>query len=132
MEYPVLKFLFLPENANMIVKQFLRMPHPTAKLIKELGFEQGEILEADPGLYVAGEGLRILEQDIWPPTLNNDMEWVCKHGEMVFTHLGCFYFDYNEITGDPTMSRLKRNRALDAARDDDVSRRYIRSLPFRP
>ena len=115
----------------MIVKQFLRMPHPTAKLIKELGFERGDILEADTGWYVGGEGVRALEQDIWPPTLDNELEWVCKHGEMVFIHLGGLYFDYNEITGEQKMSRLKRNRALDAARAEYFSPIYSET-PFPP
>ena len=40
MELPILKYLPLPEDARRIVIQFLRKPHPTAVLIKQLTFER--------------------------------------------------------------------------------------------
>jgi hypothetical protein len=57
MEFPILNLLHLPGPASRIITQFLREPHPTAKLIHDLKFEwdvEGEYTF----LYVSGQTLR--------------------------------------------------------------------------
>ena len=60
MEFPILNLLHLPVPALMIITQFLREPHPTAKLIHALDFEW-DVRGEYSSLTVAGQTLRPID-----------------------------------------------------------------------
>ena len=62
MELPILKQLPLPETAVRMVTQFLRKPHPTAAMIKELHFDHYPW-----GFSLYGEPVRYHRQNAYPP-----------------------------------------------------------------
>ena len=53
MELPILQYLPLPDDARRIVLQFLRTPHPTAVLIKQLTFHRTPRV-----LHITGDTIR--------------------------------------------------------------------------
>ena len=98
MEFRVLTHLPIPATAQKIITQFLRQPHPTAKLIQNLRFEWEEDPEVMPTLYVSGDGVRFIARETWPPTYVSSE----KPDYIPFEFGGwCSTFSYNPDNGEP-------------------------------
>jgi hypothetical protein len=59
----LLERLSLPGPAKMLVSEFLREPHPAAKLIKDLVFDRSQY-----GLFVSGAAVRWVDYSTDRPT----------------------------------------------------------------
>ena len=104
MQFPHINKLELPDECRSIVISFLRVPHPTAKMIKALQFERRGV-DVYPflgklKLVITGPGVR----EYW--------DWVEDIPEL--------FFSYSEVTGEPLLHWNDDRQRYDMS-DDDTS-----------
>jgi len=90
MEFPVLGEMHLPDSAVKIITQFLREPHPTALLFKDIRFYNHQAPGPFVFLTVRGYGIRVKDgRTPYPHTYDN---------EGIIDRI---MFCYNKFTGEP-------------------------------